>query len=79
MSEPARVQEVDEFEAATTQAIAECGGDARAAVKALLIVNAHLEDELAMTAPAVSYGYSKGWHKRRRQRHDGREQSNQLG
>ncbi len=56
----------DDWEAATDQAIAVCGGDARATVKALLIANAFLEDELAMAVPAVSYGYSKGWHSRRR-------------
>ncbi len=65
MSEP-ESKERDEFEAATDEAIALCGGDARAAVKALLIANAFLEDELAMAAPAVSYGYSKGWHMRHR-------------
>lgn len=56
----------DEWEVATDEAIAVCGGDARATVKALLIANAFLEDELAMAVPAVSYGYSKGWHSRRR-------------
>jgi hypothetical protein len=64
MGEPE--QDIDELEAATEEAIAACGGDARAAVKALLVANAFLEDELAMTVPAVSYGYSKGWHAKRR-------------
>jgi hypothetical protein len=58
--------ERDEWDDATDQAIEVCGGDARAAVKALLIANAFLEHELAMTTPAVSYGYSKGWHARKR-------------
>lgn len=56
--------EPDELEAATDETIALCGGDARAAVRALLVANAYLEDELAMAVPAVSYGYSKGWHTR---------------
>lgn len=56
----------DEWDDATDQAIEVCGGDARAAVKALLIANGFLEDELAMIMPAVSYGYSKGWHARKR-------------
>jgi hypothetical protein len=64
MGEPE--QDIDELDAATEEAIAACGGDARAAVKALLVANAFLEDELAMTVPAVSYGYSKGWHAKRR-------------
>ncbi len=56
----------DEWDDATDQAIEVCGGDARAAAKALLIANAFLEDELAMTKPAVSSGYSRGWHVRKR-------------
>ncbi|MGQ2903798.1 MAG: hypothetical protein ACT6RL_05055 [Neoaquamicrobium sediminum] len=63
MSEPAIKH--DEIERATDGAIAACGG-AREAVKALLLENAQLQDELAMAVPAVSYGYSKGWHARRR-------------
>lgn len=31
-----------------------------------MVANAYLEDELALAIPAVSYGYSKGWHARRR-------------
>ena len=53
-------------EQAADAAIAAFGGNAREAVKALLVENAHLHDELAMAVPAVSYGYSKGWHARRR-------------
>ena len=59
-------KEPDHYEAATDEAIEACGGDARAAVKALLIVNAFLEDELVLAKMAVSYGYSKGWHARKR-------------
>lgn len=58
--------DIDQYEAATEEAIEACGGDARAAVKALLIVNAFLEDELVLAKMAVSYGYSKGWHARKR-------------
>ncbi len=64
MSEPAI--KFHEFEHATDAAIAACGGNAREAVKKLLLENAQLHDELAMAVPAVSYGYSKGWHARRR-------------
>ena len=63
MSEPA--SNPDEFEQATDEAVA-AYGSAHAAVKALLVTNAQLQDELAMAVPAVSYGYSKGWHARRR-------------
>lgn len=70
MNEPASQQDEDELEAATDEAIATCGGDARAAVKALLIANGFLEDKLETAVPAISYGYSKGWHARRREERD---------
>ncbi|MBZ9892307.1 hypothetical protein LB559_30720 [Mesorhizobium sp. BR1-1-3] len=67
---PAEQQQVDspatDWELAADQAIATCGGDAREAVKALLVTNASLEREVALWAPAVSYGFSRGWHRRRR-------------
>jgi hypothetical protein len=46
-----------QLEAAADQAIAACGGDAREAVKALLIANEFLEYELATR---VSHGYMRG-------------------
>lgn len=52
------------WELAADEAIAVHGG-AREAVKALLIANAALKRELALAAPAVSYGFSRGWHRRR--------------
>lgn len=58
--------EPDDIEAATEEAIALCGGDARAAVKALLIANSVLERELELARVAVSNGYSRGWHVKRR-------------
>lgn len=67
---PAEQEQVDlpatDVELAADQAIASCGGDAREAVKALLVANASLELEVALWAPAVSYGFSRGWHRRRR-------------
>ncbi|RNJ44425.1 hypothetical protein B5V01_05945 [Mesorhizobium erdmanii] len=56
----------DGWEFAADEAIAAHGGDARAAVQALLAANASLEREVALWAPAVSYGFSRGWHKRQR-------------
>jgi hypothetical protein len=58
---------VPDVETAADEAIALCGGDARAAVRALLVLNSDLEYELALTRPVVSYGFSRGWHHRRRQ------------
>lgn len=67
---PAEQQQVDpnamDWELAADQAIATCGGDAREAVKALLVANASLEREVALWAPAVSFGFSRGWHRRQR-------------
>ena len=48
--------------------IADHGGDARAALRAVLEANAALELELALTLPAVSYGFSRGWHHKRSER-----------
>ena len=45
------------MEAAADQAIAACGGDAREAVKALLIANEFLEREME---ERVSRGYIRG-------------------
>jgi len=47
----------DRLEAATDQAIAACGGDARAAVKALIVANEFLEARVAELQAAVSNGY----------------------
>ncbi|RWP83788.1 MAG: hypothetical protein EOR11_22665 [Mesorhizobium sp.] len=67
---PAEQQQVDppamDWDRLTDEAIAACGGDAREAVKALLVANASLDREVALWAPAVSYGFSRGWHRRRR-------------
>ena len=45
------------LEAAADEAIAACGGDAREAVKALLIANEFLEREME---ERVSHGYIRG-------------------
>lgn len=49
--------DVEWLEAAADQAIAACGGDAREAVKALLIANEFLEREME---ERVSRGYIRG-------------------
>lgn len=67
---PAEQQQVDppamDWNRAADETIAAYGGDAREAVKALLVANASLEREVDLWAPAVSYGFSRGWHRRRR-------------
>jgi hypothetical protein len=52
--------EPDRLEAATDQAIAACGGDARDAVKALIVANEFLESEVCELMQAVSHAYKRG-------------------
>jgi hypothetical protein len=52
--------EPDRLEVATDQAIAACGGDARQAVKALLVTTEFLEAQIAELQAAVSNGYARG-------------------
>ncbi|MDA9535877.1 hypothetical protein ACM41_06245 [Bradyrhizobium sp. CCBAU 21362] len=56
------VSSADDLEVAADQAIVACGGDAREAVKALLIALDFLEVEAAELRAAVSKGYSRGRH-----------------
>ena len=56
-SVPNPPSDAEQLEAAADQAIAACGGDAREAVKALLIANEFLERELETK---VSQGYMRG-------------------
>lgn len=56
-SAPNPQSDADQLDAAADQAIAACGGDAREAVKALLVANEFLEAELATR---VSHGYMRG-------------------
>lgn len=48
-----------ELEAAADQAIAACGGDAREAVKALIVANDFLEAEVGKLKASVSTGYAR--------------------
>ena len=48
------------LEAAVDQAIAACGGDVRATVRALILANNYLEDEVAELMKAVSHAYARG-------------------
>jgi hypothetical protein len=57
-----------ELDLAADQAIEACGGDAREAVKALLVANEFLENEIAELRGAVSKGYSRGRHDAQRDR-----------
>jgi hypothetical protein len=50
----------DSLEAVTEQVIAACDGDARAAVRALIVANGMLEAELDDVYAATSKGYARG-------------------
>jgi hypothetical protein len=49
-----------DLDAAANQAIAACGGDAREAVKALIVANDFLEVQLGELRAKVSTGYARG-------------------
>ena len=50
----------DGLENAVDQSIAICDGDARAAVRALIVANNLLESEIAELKKAVSHAYTRG-------------------
>jgi hypothetical protein len=47
-------------EAEVDEAIAACGGDVRAALRATLIANAYLEAEIERLSEAISTGFARG-------------------
>jgi len=49
-----------ELEAAVDEAIAACGGDPRAAIRALIVANNFLESEVSELMKAVSHAYTRG-------------------
>ena len=55
-----RRRPADDLDAAADQAIAACGGDAREAVKALLVAIDFLEAQSDELRAAVSAGYARG-------------------
>ena len=65
--EPALMSNVECLEEAADQAILAYHGDARAAVKALVIANASLESELAEARSQLSFGYVRGGSRAGRQ------------
>jgi hypothetical protein len=50
----------DGLEAAVDDAIAACGGDLRATIRALIVANDFLETEVAELMKAVSRAYTRG-------------------
>mgnify|MGYP007067740516 FL=1 len=62
MSSPPKPDDRDDtgLEAAVDEAIAACGGDHRATVRALIVANNYLENEVAELMKAVSHAYARG-------------------
>ena len=50
----------DGLEASVDEAIAACGGDVRATIRALIVANEYLETEVGELMKAVSHAYAKG-------------------
>ena len=48
------------LDAAVEQAITACGGDLRATIRALILANDYLENEVAELMKAVSHAYARG-------------------
>ena len=56
------------LEAEVDDAIATCGGDVRAALRATLIANTYLEAEIERLTEAVSTGFARGRMRKRIER-----------
>jgi hypothetical protein len=52
--------EIDSLKAEADEAIALCGGDVRAALRATLIANAYLAAEVDRLTEAISTGFARG-------------------
>ena len=50
----------DDLELAVDRAIAACGGDVRATIRALIVANNFLESEVSELMKAVSHAYARG-------------------
>ena len=60
MSSVSQPNEDEGLEAAVDEAIDACGGDMRAAIRALIVANNFLESEMAELMKAVSHAYTRG-------------------
>jgi len=59
------IDPADAMEAEVEEAIALCGGDVRAALRATLTANSYLQDEVDRLTNAVSAGFARGKVRRR--------------
>jgi hypothetical protein len=56
----ASTEDIDTLEIAVDEAIAACGGDMRATIRALIVANDYLETEIGELMKAVSRAYVRG-------------------
>ncbi len=59
---PATQQDIDRYDRAVDSAVATCGGDIRGALKALIIANEFLEEELRQVLEESSRDSARGVH-----------------
>jgi hypothetical protein len=57
----------NDLECLADDAVAACGGDLRATVKALVADNIGLQRELDFASLAMSFGFARGWFARQRE------------
>ncbi len=53
-------EDIDTLEGAVDEAIAACGGDLRATIRALIVANDYLENEASELMKAISRAYVRG-------------------
>jgi hypothetical protein len=59
-SSPASIEDEDGLEAAVDQAIAACDGNMRSTIRALIVANEYLENEVSELMKAISHAYARG-------------------
>ena len=64
------LSDAERLDSAVDQVIAACGGDARAAIRALIVANEFYEAEYSKLAAKVSRGFSRGEARLPRDRKD---------
>jgi hypothetical protein len=70
---PSGPSDSEGFDLEVDAAIALCGGDVRAALRAALVANAYLEAEVERLSEAVSAGFARGRIRRRAKPEDGEQ------
>ncbi|MFL6790812.1 MAG: hypothetical protein ACJ8EE_06550 [Bradyrhizobium sp.] len=59
-SSQASIEDEDGLEATVDQAIAACDGNMRSTIRALIVANEYLENEVSELMKAISHAYARG-------------------